>query len=241
MKDLSQTIVNKLEKDAITPRSRSYFLVKNYAIWGLAVLSMIVGSLATALVAYNITSRDWDIYHYLHQSFLGFAVGTLPYAWIAMVLVCLLIAIREIEHSRHGYKYSPFKVVAGSVLVAVIFGIVLQLLGTGAAIDTYFGNHLADYQTVETQKERVWNQPQDGLFSGVVQSVNGKTAIVSSVSGEKWQVDFSSAIIRGRANITTGSEIKIIGTSTGANTVRASEIRPWGSMGQGLGRGKIQK
>lgn len=238
MKDLAKTILNQIDKKEIKPISRGLFLLRNFSIWFLAILSLSLGSVSVSLLAYNISSKDWDIYTHLHESWIGFLISSLPYLWILITLVSLLIAIFNIEHSKNGYRYSPLKIALLSLVASVIVGLVTFSFGVGQNIDNYVGRVFPSYTTVDSEKIAIWSQPTKGLFSGSIQAVGDSSLVVMDSSGKKWQVDYRNAIVRGGTKIQVGTEIKIIGNNTDSNNISASEIRPWGSSGNGRGFGQ---
>jgi len=164
-----------------------------------------------------MANQDWDIYRHLDKSLLGFVISSLPYFWIILAIFSLIIAVLNVEHSRKGYKYSPLKIIIVSILLAISLGFAGYALGFGKKIDNYIGSKFRSYQSVEIQKKLVWNQPDKGLFSGTIESVNKEntTFDLKDFSGKEWQVDYSMATLKGGARVEENSEVKIIGKKTG--------------------------
>jgi hypothetical protein len=181
-----------------------------------------------------VANKDWDIYSHLNESLFGFIVSSLPYLWIFLIIISLAIAILNFEHSKNGYKYSPLKITLISILLALILGFSSYALGFGGKIDNYLGSKFTSYQSVEAEKQVVWNQPEKGLFSGTIQAVDSekKTFTLNDFQGKQWRVDYTDATVRGKTNIEQGIEIKIIGEKNG-DAIHASDIRPWGNTGNG--------
>jgi hypothetical protein len=238
MKDLTKTILNQIEKNEIKPISRGLFLLRNLGLWSLAVISLALGSLSVTLLAYNISSKDWDIYTHLNESWFGFFVSSLPYLWIVLTMISLLVAIFNIEHSKNGYKYSPLKLTLLSLVASIIVGFVTFSFGAGQKIDNYVGQVFPSYTTTDSEKVAIWNQPTKGLFSGTIQTIGQNSFTVLDSSGKIWQVDYRNATVRGGVRIQIGTEVKIMGENTDSNDLSASEIRPWGNSGGGHGFGQ---
>ncbi len=233
MNKLSQKIIKEIEKDRIKPISKVNFYLKNVAVWFVALFSIFIGTFSIAIISYNVSARDWDLYEYLGDSFFGYLISSLPYLWIGLTIVSLIIGIINLEHTKKGYKYSPLLITLFSLVITFILGLTIHTTGGGKMIDEYIGQKINHYQTVEDNKEKLWNQPSKGLFSGTIINISTNTFDLEDLSGTVWQVDYSHASIRGNIQIKNNVKIKIIGTVK--NTViEASDIRPWGtSNGRG--------
>jgi len=237
MKDLTDKILKEIKSKEIKPISRNLFLLKNYGFWTMTFLFVVLGSLSISLLSYNIASKDWDIYSRLHESWLGFIVSSLPYLWIAMAMASLIIAVLNFEHSKKGYKHAPIQIILFSVAVSLVLGLGGYALGFGQQIDNFVGETFSSYSTVESQKSATWNQPDKGLFSGVIQSAEKDTFRLEDLSGRSWTVDFSAADIRGNTKIQPGVRVKIVGDISEGSNINAVSIRPWGNMMNGRGNG----
>jgi len=238
MDKLSNQILDQIKAKDIKPIPKSIFLLRNIGLGVISVLSTILGGISVSLLTYNAANQDWDIYRHLNESFFGFVVSSLPYLWIILVIISLVITVFNIEHSKNGYKYSPLKITIISMLLALILGFGGYALGLGKKIDNYLGSKFTSYQSVDAEKKVVWSQSEKGLFSGVIKTVdqNKKTFILDDFQGKQWIVDYKNANIRGRIQIESGSEVKIVGKQSG-DLIEASEIRPWGNAGAGQGFG----
>ena len=232
MDKLSKKIINEIEKEQIRPIPKSKFQVKNLVIWLLALISIFVGTLSIALVSYNVTARDWDLYRHLGDTPFGYLLSSLPYLWIGLTIISLIVGILNLEHTKKGYKYSPLFITMLSLVITLILGLSIFATGGGRYIDEYIGQKLNDYRTVEDFKEELWNQPAKGLFSGTISNVSTSTFELKDFSGKAWQVDYSEAHIRGNVRVEPGENVKVIGTAED-DTIKASDIRPWGFNGRG--------
>jgi len=232
MNDFSKKILNQIEKEAIEPTPKLIFHLRNTGLWFLATVSVVLGGFATSLLAYNAANQDWDIYSHLGESFLGSIISAIPYLWVITLIIFLVLAVLNIEHSKKGYKYSPILVLVVSFGITLVLGLLGFVSGFGAKADNYLGQKFTPYQTVESKKLEIWNQPEKGLLAGTIESLTGNTLALRSFDGKIWQIDFKNATIRGRADLRSGQEIKVIGQDNGS-VITASEIRPWGNAFDG--------
>ncbi|MEI8143650.1 MAG: hypothetical protein WCG48_03490 [Candidatus Berkelbacteria bacterium] len=236
MGNLTNKIIKRIQAEEIRPIPRHIFLIRNIGLWALSILSVGVGSISISLLIYNVANKDWDVYSHLGESMFGFLVSSLPYLWIILIIISLAIAVLNFEHSKNGYKYSPLKITIASILLTLIFGSSGYALGVGEKIDSYFGSKFTSYQSVEAEKKIVWNQPENGLFSGTIKTVDRdkKTFILDDFQGKQWTVNYADATIRGKITITENIDIKIVGQKTG-DAIDATDIRTWGNTGNGQG------
>lgn len=237
MKNLSDKILNKISRKEIKPIPRGFFVLKNYGFWLLAFLFVVIGSLSVSLLSYNIISKDWDIYGRLNESLLGFIISSLPYLWILVSIISIIIVVFNLEHSKNGYRYSPLKFILLSLTISIVLGLAGYGLGLGQKLDDTIGKIFPTYSTVEAQKQRTWNQPSKGLFSGKILSTEKDIFRLEDFSGKVWTVNYSGAIVKGNSMIQAGSQVKVIGTISDQNNIDASEIRPWGNMMNGRSNG----
>lgn len=238
MNKLTNKIINKIQTEEVKPISRHVFIIRNVGLWLLSILSVGLGSISISLLIYNLINKDWDIYSHLGESMFGFLISSLPYLWIALVIISLTIGVLNFEHSKNGYKYSPLKVAITSILLSLIFGFSGSALGFGKKIDNYLGSKFTIYHSVEAEKKAVWNQPEKGLFSGTIETIylDKKIFTLVDLQEKQWIVNYSDATVRGKTKIEVDSEIKIIGERDG-DTIKASDIRPWGNTGSDQGFG----
>lgn len=241
MNKITAKIARRIEQQGIKPFPKWYFTLTNGLIWSAAIISSGIGTGAIALIAYNISSKDWDLYKQLGDSHLGYIFTSLPYLWIILMTFALLISVFDIKHSKSGYRLSPFKLATITIFIPVFLGLIIFASGGGQKIDDYLGKTIASYQTVNSAKEYTWNQPEKGLFSGTIVQIEGNSLIVKNDSGVIRKVDITQAQIKGRAQINLDNKIKIIGTLNN-DTFQAREIRPWSNGGNGqYGHGRSQK
>lgn len=252
MNDISHKVLSKIDEEAIKPIPRYLFVARSVAMSIIIIFSMIIGIISASLIMYNAANKDWDIYKYLDQSFFVFFVNSLPYVWIVLIISSLVITVVTLEHNRRGYRHSPWKISILAIVFALIIGLAVFVFGFGEKIDNYLGTKFSAYQTVESQKAAVWNQPSNGLFSGEIKSVGESSIELESYDGRVWQIDYAAAVIRNNVQIAIGSQVKIIGQLQGDKII-AEEIRPWGGSvssqnkgnatndGYGNGRGRVDK
>jgi hypothetical protein len=115
-------------------------------------------------------------------------------------------------------------------LLSVLIGVAIYRVGWAKLIDRNLEVSVPYYRQIAPLKESMWSRPDQGYLAGDILEVNNKTVRLVDLTGRTWLVDLSNSIIRGRASITIGSRIKIIGEVKLQNMFVADEVRPWVGM-----------
>lgn len=165
-KDLKSQILNKIENESLTPRSRWFFSTQEGMVWALWVGSVILGALAVAVTLFVLVSRHYALYEATHDSFLTYLVEFIPYLWIAVFAVMAALAVYNLRHTKTGYKYPLWKIFGSSFLLSVIGGFALHLAGVGFMLDHQIGRFTSQYQSQDKLEQRLWQNPEQGRLVG---------------------------------------------------------------------------
>ena len=92
MKNLEEKIINLIKNKKIQPEPKWKFLIKNYSWWLAGIISIIIGSISSAVVFYMLFNNDWDIYQKTGSSLLSFILISLPYFWLICLIIFILLA-----------------------------------------------------------------------------------------------------------------------------------------------------
>lgn len=236
-KNLEKEILQTIKDKHLTPKPRWQFLLKNYVVWGLVVLSIFIGSLAFAVVLYMVINNDWNVYEYINDSFLGFIFVTLPYFWIILLGAFIIIAHYNLRHTKKGYRYSLNAIAFISIIGSIVLGTLFYKVGLGQAIDDVFVERVPFYQKFLGDRHKRWASPQDGLLAGVIAEVHkDNTLSLQDRTNTIWRVNIDEACMFQDIVFTEGLFIKIIGErETSTSTFKALRIIP-GKPGPGLHR-----
>ncbi|PIS42887.1 MAG: hypothetical protein COT24_01245 [Candidatus Kerfeldbacteria bacterium CG08_land_8_20_14_0_20_40_16] len=233
--DASKNILDKIKENKITPKPKWQFRLEQVGIWALAVLSLIIGAKAFAVIIFRLVNNDWEIREHLGRSLLNHALLTLPYLWIIVMVLFILLAYYNARHTKKGYRYSVYGIVIGTVVVSLFLGGILYSTGFGYEIDFLFSENLSGYQKIMPNRGEFWSQPEAGFLSGEVISQKGSNLMLRSFDGEIWTVDISNTNIPDFVNINKGSLIRIIGEIVEKEKkFIAKEIFPWSAGPNGL-------
>jgi hypothetical protein len=227
MTNISKKTLNKIKKEKINPIPKWQFSLKNWVILSAAFVSALIGALAMAVVFHVAFNRDWFIYRSVpHRPPLGHLLLDLPFIWLGLVMITIVIAVYYFEHSKKGYHWSPFWIILASIIFSVGIGFALSFLGLGKRVDSFLGGKVARYRDVEKRGREVWSAPEEGHLGGEIIKIEGEIWAVRDLTGKIWQVDISDlSFVDLKPSI--GSKVKIIGEKTQENLFEAKEIHNW--------------
>ena len=76
-KKIKNSVIDKIKKDHIKPKPKWEFLLKDYTLYALFALLLIIGGLTVSVIILNITTNHWDIHKNLGGSFIVFVLKNL--------------------------------------------------------------------------------------------------------------------------------------------------------------------
>ncbi len=204
----------KIEKSKIKPIPKWEFFVKYFGLWIFILFWVVLSGLGVATGYYMVSTNDWDLLY-------------IPYFWIAVLLIFLMLVNTLFYKTKSGYRVEKKLVIAGWVVLSLFFGSLFSAVGMGEKVDKIMASKLSMYRTVSPLKLEVWMDPDGGRLSGTIKDVGEQQIVIDDFSGEVWIVDISRALVRGRVKLEVGQQIKIIGEMESSTNFEASEIRPW--------------
>lgn len=228
----SEKLLDKIQNENIQQRNRFKFTARNILFWTLFSIGIITGGIAFSVIIYTAIQTDFDILDHIQHSRIEFLLGLLPIFWIVFAIIFLIISLSGIKATKRGYKYNPLLVFAGTIACSFVLGIIFYFSGGAQKIESIFAKNFPGYQSVNDKKLATWLNPNDGFLSGTIVWAEESVIQLKDWEGKDWRVDLEDALIRGRAVIKEGEQIKLIGTLTGASDFSASEIRPWNGAGR---------
>ncbi|MBU2236188.1 hypothetical protein KKA01_03995 [Patescibacteria group bacterium] len=245
MTDSSKKILDKIEKDKIDPKPKWQFRLEQVGLWFLAVFSVLIGSNAVAAIIFRMVNNDWDTLKFLQRSPIGHALTTLPYVWIVVLGLFVLLAYYNTRHTKKGYKYNTYGVVIGAVLASVIVGTVIYSVGFAPRVDRFMES-VPGMEKLMHSREEIWMHPEKGFVAGEIQQILGGVGIFSieDLEGQYWVVrpgeDYR---VHPAVIIVEGEYVRIIGTPKESELFMADQIMPWqfGPEPKGMFDGKARQ
>lgn len=227
-KNISQEILAKI-KD-IKPKPRWQFLLKNYIVWFLASLALIISSLALAVVFYMMIDNDWDVYSSISNSLLEFIFLTLPYFWLMFLGIFILIAYYYFRHTKKGYKFSLVKIFLASLVINILLGTFLYNIGIGQAIDNIVAQRVPFYKELINKRQHIWSRIDDGLLGGIVVTIEEEYLTVKDMEGNVWTIQHFNTTTPNFIKLGVGQPVRIIGQKIDSQNFKMDMIMPMRGM-----------
>lgn len=228
-KDLTQSIISEIKEQRVQPKPRWHFLLHEWVLWILGLLSVLVGGLAMSIIFVQIRLIDWDVFDIVGG---GGILQIIPYLWLLLLAGFILLAQYQIRHTKKGYQYS----VAAVVFMLVSFSLFLGSLFYHLRIGYKFHRHLSQnsdlYQQLADRKSALWNNPDEGRLGGtLVEQVNEEEFLLLDEAAFIWTVKFNGNDLPKNPPVSRGvpedAKLRILGDVTGDAEFTATEILPW--------------
>lgn len=222
---IEKKILDKIKKEKIQPKPKWQFFAKNFLIWAMLILSIILGALIIAILIFRFSNFDLPAYRIaptppIKQFFLG-----LPYLWIILLLISVYFAVKEFKFTKRGYKIDALVLIFSVIGISLILGGFFYYFGIGEKVDDSLANKLPPYKIVAQRHEIIWNNPEKGLLTGEITEEKENSFELKAPNGKNWEVNFCGCI-ENKYLITEGNNIKIFGKIINDNTFEAEQIRP---------------
>jgi len=114
----------------------------------------------------------------------------------------------------------------------------LYFNGFSERLENIFSGKIPYYNRLVYSCEEQWMQPERGLLAGTIieMGLPENSFILRDLENNRWKIETSKVIWKGKLTPTTNLKIKLIGKSIDDNNFIAMEIRPWQK-----GRGRFMK
>jgi len=232
---ISQKVLEEIEKRNTIVTPRWLVFLKRFSFWLLAFLSIISGSIAMATAIYVFFDNDFAVDHntinqlFLERPLIADIILSIPYIWLAALLLFMLVAFLGFRHTKTGYRYAALKVIAISLVTSFLLSLGMNTVDVGLYIHRYLIENVHGYHHVIYANEHRWTNARKGLLSGkvIVLEHDKRTLVVKDFKQNLWRVAISHADIHPKTRIVVGQYLKIRGMSTGEKTFQATEIQHW--------------
>ncbi len=236
MNNLADKITEKLEKENIKPTPKWQFLLKDYVLWVVFGINVLLGAVFFAIVLSSLGNNDWDIYKYLNQGFLEHIIRNMPYVRLTALGIFIFLSYYNYRYTDKGYKKKSRKIVLMGLVIIAIIGGTLAMFGRANILENVFKKAIPYYETVEEKRMKMWYHPEEGLLTGTIVKVDDGF-VIEDYYKKRWLIDISKADWRGPVQeAQIGQQVKIIGKQLEVNKFKAEEIRPWNGNGWHRGR-----
>lgn len=233
---VADKVLAYIEKENVQPRSKWYFVFTNDFFWVLGALSVVMGALSFAVILFTYFNAEPELYRVDYDSFFNFIFEWIPILWMASFALFTYIGYKNIQYTKHGYRYSFSLIVLGSLVLSFIGGVVIYSFGLAGTIDSEFERRLPMYRSVHGLKRDIILRPQRGTIGGEVVSIapDFSSFVVQDFKGSMWIVSTQELLEQDRNVVAEFSFVRVIGvpaTSTvgslATSTMYGCAVLPW--------------
>ncbi|MCF7836448.1 hypothetical protein K9N08_00785 [Candidatus Gracilibacteria bacterium] len=222
MPNLSKKILAKIKSEKISPREKWIFLVKNYGIWILAVLAIVLAGIFLGNLIADLLLAEWRIFQRFPGGGVRFLASTISIFWLVGILAAGALAFLFLRKTRRGYR------LGGLALSGVIF--VASLVGGISLLSSSLPGKFLEFRDqhfppkFESQK---WQNPAAGfLFGKIIAIHENSILLLDSLDGSTWEVEFAAAEIPDFLELKIGEKVRAIGEKIATEKFRAEFILP---------------
>jgi len=227
-KNISQSVLEKIKEEKITPTPKWEFLAKNYLVWSFGVFAWLFGGVAVSVIIYFLNDNDWAVHDKLAESWWQFVLLTLPYFWIIVMTLFVLLMNYNLKHTKHGYKYKLKIIIPVCILASFILGATLYAGGMGRALDDLLSRNAPFYRHIMNRQIDNWTRPEKGLLIGLINSISSENFQLVDPRGQVWLVTKEKLPSFPPFIFVEGDKVKIIGEENEGYVFSARMIFPAG-------------
>lgn len=226
MDNLADKVLNAIKDQK--PESKWKFKIKNISVLIVGLLSVLIGSLSTAVVIYMIANNDWSLSSQITDNKIQFIFQTMPIYWLVVITILVFIAYYNFRHTSTGYRYKLFTIVFGSIIVSIVLGSIFYYIGLGQIIDKTFSENIPVYERFASPRRMMWVRPDDGRLAGRIVVVRGNDFDLVDFHNNYWLVE--TVFIN--ESLLNGETVRMIGKKTGENKFQAERVMPFDMRGK---------
>ncbi|MFT7507593.1 MAG: hypothetical protein ACI92I_000754 [Acidimicrobiales bacterium] len=228
---LSASVLERIENENVSPRSRWIFECMNYGVWMAWAASLVFGAISVAVLIYVGDHTRFALFEATHDTPLSFFAEVLPYIWIITFIGMGSLAYFNMRHTKCGYRYPMWQLMISSVVLSAMGGVILNVFGVGYLIDTQLDKRMPTYRSLEHAEERMWQNAAEGRLLGVFTSMDQADEMYLFIDTEdtQWSIETTELRDEDRKILSSRNTVRILGTTTDAQAkiFHACGVFPW--------------
>lgn len=224
MENLSEKIINEIQKKSLKPVPRWVFITKRIVLWLPGILCTLIGSIAIYGIMYGATNSGWEFRHFTHPSTSEFILENIPYIWILSFILFYLFTFNFIRKTNYGYKYKRATILLSSLLISIILGELVFILINKKVVSYSFG---FEKYTKQTEMSK-WSSPEKGRVLGVITDIkNEELIVITDREGKTWIVNMAKIPKEIKESAQLGRNIRVLGDISDPDNFIACALFPW--------------
>lgn len=190
IKDLKQTILERIDSEHVIPQSRLAIGLRYGLFVGFAVSAILLGALAVATILFTSFNAGWEYYEMTHRNSVTFIFSFLPYIWIVLMAGMVVLAYVAIRKTKRGYRHSFISLLIVILVTSVVGGFVLHTYNIGQVLDkTAYILFPGQYMPADMRQRVVWHAPAEGRIMGMIASTSDVGLVVMDINEITWVID----------------------------------------------------
>ncbi|MFA6106312.1 MAG: hypothetical protein WC745_01420 [Patescibacteria group bacterium] len=241
-KNFDEKLLNSIKEKNVAPKPRWHFILKEYAIWIVGAVFLIVSAVSFSLIIHMVRLfrfREFGLYQKAVHGPLEFIMLVVPLFWLAMLALFAAFVYYDFKKTKKGYRYPPILIIGIVLLASAGLGAVFARAGFGEIIDDAIGRSAPDkfYRQVINPHVQFWSEPENGRLMGLVISQSNENEFdVLDIKRKEWVLYIVESGKADAEMVEVGRPVRALGEMVSDNEFKAKEILPFGA-----GRGFIMK
>lgn len=234
-KNFGDDLLHKIKEDKISPKPRWHFLLKDYIVWGLGLIALLLGAVASALLMYMLNFNEIGAYGFGDNESLETLMAIVPLFWIIFLGIFVGLVYYNIKHTKNGYRYSPLFILSSVFVASICLGALLNMINFGEKIDDLLGDNMPFYDQIINPNVRFWSNPQRGRITGIITAhATNSNYILVDVGQNEWELITENAVGDINKNLIIGQPARFSGKIQGEHKFIVNNILPAPKTGKGF-------
>ncbi|MAZ30436.1 hypothetical protein CL655_04125 [bacterium] len=224
-KDICNGVMERIKAGEVCPRSRGWFTCLECFVWMFWLAAVVVGALAIGILFYTTISGWFGFHEAKAMSRLGMVLAYVPVVWVAILILTVVLAYRNVRHTKRGYRYPVWLILISSIGTSFIGGLVFFAIGFGFFVDTKLGEEMSRYASYYKQQELFWQAPTENRWLGTV-AVEGDM-VFADANGAHWELNTAELTEPELQLLMDGQQVKLLGVSDDMQAINVCGVFPW--------------
>jgi hypothetical protein len=219
----TEKILAAIENKQVTPRPKWYFILRNSILWIPGLVTTFLGAYTVAGVLYGIAHAHLENRLYSdHASQIIFSIA-IPVLWVVSFILFSLVTLSLVRKTNNGYRHTALELISISVACSIVIGVLFYAF-TASSLS---GPGMLYRYPTQHQQESIWNNPNNGRISGIIDSSNNGIVTMTDFNGSIWNININAIPQNEDSIIKIGTAIRVVGVVTAHDTFAACRILPW--------------
>ncbi len=227
--NLTDKIIDRIKQGQLKPRPRWSFVFKNYFLWFLGVLSVILGAISFSLMIYLFASGNALINNNFGASLGEILLVIVPIFWLVFLVAFIILFYLNLKRTKKAYRYSPLLILLIGLISSLALGSTFYLFGLSQKFDNLLGKNInsAIYGRFLNPQIEFWSDPAQGRLSGLVSAVGPENSLfIIDKDSQEWLVIYLPEANRHFFEINPGVALRFFGQQINDNQFQATRIMP---------------